>query len=160
MLQVRQQAKRRMTAHQRLADRITRVIGTMGFIFSQAIFITLWLAINLGIVHGIRPFDPFPFSLFSALTTVESIFLATFVLISQNRMRDRDDRRDELDLQINLLTQHEVTRLIDLVDRMADRLGVESKDGKALDELKQEVPPEKVLRVIERELEGEDSERA
>lgn len=159
MLQLRQQAERRLPPHQRLADQMTRVIGTVRFIIAEMTFIALWLVVNLGLVRGIRPFDPFPFLLLCVITTIESIFLATFVLISQNRMRERDDRRDELDLQINLLTQHEVTRLIDLVDRMANRLGVQDKDGKGLDELKKEVPPEKVLRVIERELEGEDSDR-
>jgi uncharacterized membrane protein len=81
---------------------------------------------------------------------VEAIFLSTFVLISQNRMAALEDKRAELNLHVSLLAEHEITRLIVLVSAMAEKLDVPEARGAALDELKKNIAPEKVLDVIER----------
>jgi uncharacterized membrane protein len=80
---------------------------------------------------------------------VEAIFLSTFVLISQNRMAALADQRADLDLQISLLAEHEVTRLITLVVAMAERMGVEAAQDPELTELSQDVAPEKVMQKME-----------
>jgi uncharacterized membrane protein len=77
--------------------------------------------------------------------SVEAILLSTFVLITQNKMARKADRRSELDLQISLLSEHEVTRLIHLVSAVAERLGIETAADQELGELKQDVRPEQVL---------------
>jgi uncharacterized membrane protein len=82
---------------------------------------------------------------------VEAIFLSTFVLINQNRMAAEDDARSDLDLQINLLNEHETTRLIALVDAIAQRLGVETSDAGEVEEMKKDVAPEAVLDRLEAE---------
>ena len=81
--------------------------------------------------------------------SVEAIFLSTFVLITQNRMSAQADRRADLDLQISLLAEHEVTRLITLVSVIAERVGIKTTEDKELPELKQDVHPEQVLEKIE-----------
>lgn len=134
---------------QRIADRIT---GFAGSITSVVLHLTLfggWLLINSGLVPGIRPVDPFPFVMLAMFASVEAIFLSTFVLISQNRMAQLADERAELSLQISLLAEHEVTRLIQLVDGIARRLDVRV-DVSELDELKKDVRPEVVVEQIER----------
>jgi uncharacterized membrane protein len=82
--------------------------------------------------------------------SVEAIFLSTFVLISQNRMSASQEKRSELDLQISLLAEHEVTRLITMVSALAKNAGVEQPEAAELSDLKQDVAPEKVLDHIER----------
>jgi uncharacterized membrane protein len=77
--------------------------------------------------------------------SVEAIFLSTFVLITQNRMAAEADKRAELDLQISLLAEHEITRLIMLVGALAEHAGIEVPRAEELDELKRDVAPEKVL---------------
>jgi uncharacterized membrane protein len=83
------------------------------------------------------------------IASVEAIFLSTFVLISQNRMAAAARRRNDLDLQINLLAEHEVTRLITLASAIAEKLGVRTEADAEMDRLKQDVAPEAVLDHIE-----------
>lgn len=82
--------------------------------------------------------------------SVEAIFLSTFVLIAQNQMTAQSERRADLDLQISLLAEHEITRLIHIVDAIATRVGAQAGRDEQLDELKQDVRPETVLDEIER----------
>ena len=87
--------------------------------------------------------------------SVEAIFLSTFVLITQNRMAALADRRADLDLQVSLLTEHELTRVVTLVTAMAERMGVPESRAPELAELAKDVAPEKVLdRIDERERES------
>ncbi len=81
--------------------------------------------------------------------SLEAIFLSTFVLITQNRMSLQADRRADLDVQISLLAEHEITRLITLVSAMADQIGVGKRKDSDLPELEKDVLPEQVLDKIE-----------
>src|SRR3712207_788816 len=81
--------------------------------------------------------------------SVEAIFLSTFVLISQNRMSALADKRADLDLQVSLLSEHEITRMLSLVQQIAERLGIEEAQDPELEELARDVHPEKVLDKIE-----------
>ena len=83
------------------------------------------------------------------MASVEAIFLSTFILITQNRMASVADKRAELDLQISLLAEHEVTRLVTLVSAMAERMHIRTEVDSELNELKQDVAPEVVLDEIE-----------
>jgi uncharacterized membrane protein len=96
------------------------------------------------------PFDPFPFGLLTTIVSLEALFLSTFVLVSQNRQAELADRRTELDLQINLLTEYELTRALTLTDRIATKLEVADDDDEELKQLEQDVEPEAVLRKLER----------
>jgi uncharacterized membrane protein len=83
------------------------------------------------------------------MASVEAIFLSTFVLISQNRMAAAADKRADLDLQVSLLAEHEITRLVTLVSGIVDRMGVRTEADADLDEITQDVAPEAVLDEIE-----------
>jgi uncharacterized membrane protein len=99
---------------------------------------------------GLRPFDP-SFVVLAMLASVEALFLSTFILISQNRMSAIAEMRADLDLHISLLSAHEITRLLQLVSRIAENLNI--AEGSAPDslDLKKDVAPEKVLAKIEEE---------
>lgn len=126
----------------RVAQRITDFAGTMLFVLVHAAVFGGWIGVNLWGPDSFR-FDP-TFVALAMAASVEAIFISTFVLISQNRFAVQSDRRSELDLQINLLAEHEVTRLINLVDRIAAHLGVSAADPE-LGELKRDVAPDAVL---------------
>ena len=152
MLALRQQAEKEIGIQEKLAGWIARSAGSMSFIYLQAAAMAIWFFINRGGIPGIAKFDPYPFPLLALVTTIEAIFLAIFILVKQNRMGDLQKTREELDLQINLLTEHEVSRLIRLVDSIAKHLNVAIND-EGLGDLKTDTSPEQVLNVIEKEME-------
>jgi uncharacterized membrane protein len=124
----------------------------MRFVYFHAALLAGWIVINWGLIPGIRPYDPYPFVLLANVASIEAIFLSTVVLISQTRMSKAADRRADLDLQISLLAEHEITRVIQMVDVLSRRLNIEPEVAADLEELKQEVPPEALLE----ELEGQE----
>jgi uncharacterized membrane protein len=103
--------------------------------------------VNLGWIPQLQ-FDP-TLVILAMFASVEAIFLSTFVLITQNRMAVQADLRADLDLQISLLAEHEVTRLISLVSAIAERMGVRVENDPELPELKRDVDPEQVLEKIQ-----------
>lgn len=133
---------------EKIADAITRFTGSMLFVYLHLAGFGFWIVANLGWVPGVSPWDP-SFVVLAMIASVEAIFLSTFVLISQNRMQAAADKRADLDLQINLLAEHEVTRLITMVSAMCDRLGIPHGSGPEIDEMKRNVAPEAVLDAME-----------
>jgi len=129
-----------------LADNITSFAGSMTSVYVHVAFFGAWFLLNLRVLPGVTPFDPFPFVMLAMWASVEAIFLSTFVLISQNRQSEIDEQRNELDLQINLLAEHEVTLLIRMVEALSGRTGERFQDSSR--ELKQEVDPKAVLQLI------------
>jgi uncharacterized membrane protein len=146
-LLARQQQQRMERRFQdKLADRVTAFTGSMRFVYIHLILFGAWIAINLGWLP-LPKFDP-SFVVLAMVASVEAIFLSTFVLISQNRMTALADARANLDLQISLLAEHEVTQILKLVADIAERVGVDTKISE-LSELAQDVRPEAVLDTIE-----------
>lgn len=136
------------TAEQRAAEAITRFAGSMVFAYIHLTIAGFWIIANLGWVPGVRIWDP-TFGILSMCASVEAIFLSTFVLISQNRMAAVADKRADLDLQISLLAEHEVTKLVAMVSVMADRMGVQTEINSEIEEITQDVAPEAVLDELE-----------
>ncbi len=147
LLARRQLVERRKSLDQRFADAITRFTGSMRFVYIHAFIYGTWIVINLPGVPTPK-FDP-SFVILAMVASVEAIFLTTFVLMTQNRMSRDADSRAELDLQISLLAEHEVTRLITLVKAIGEKLDIEASKDPELPELQQDVAPEKVLDVME-----------
>jgi uncharacterized membrane protein len=85
-----------------------------------------WMMVNVGAIRGIRPFDPFPFPFLTMTVSLEAIFLALFVLASQNRLARQADKRSHLDLQIDLLAEREMTAVLQLLQDIARHLRVET----------------------------------
>ncbi len=107
----------------RLADAIATFSGTITFALLHLVWFALWAVVNTRLIPGIPAFDPYPFQLLAMIVSLEAVLLSTFVLIKQNRMGLRADRRSHLDLQINLLAEKEVTKVIQMLERISARLG-------------------------------------
>ena len=133
------------TRQDKAADAITLFVGSLPFIYLHAALVAAWVAVNLRWLPVVPAFDR-SFVVLATAASVEAIFLSTFVLISQNRANAAADRRADLDLQIGLLSEHEVSKLIELVTAVARRVGVEPHEiDDELKELSQDVRPETVL---------------
>jgi uncharacterized membrane protein len=132
---------------ERLSDAITAFAGSMTFVALHLAVFGGWILVNLGWLPIVKPFDP-SFVVLAMIASVEAIFLSTFVLISQNRMAAMADRRADLDLHINLLAEHELSRLASLVACIARKLEVEI-DREDMGEIERDVQPERVLDAIE-----------
>jgi uncharacterized membrane protein len=148
IIEVRDAEERKKSLQNKIADLLTHFSGSMVFVYVHAIWFGLWIYINTRLL-GDKAFDPFPFSLLTLIVSLEAIFLSTFVLISQNHAAKVADKRADLDLQINLLSEHEVTRLLTLMDAVADHLGIDVPKKPEVEELKKDVGAKEVLEEIE-----------
>ena len=95
-------ARKIRTEQNRLTDSITNFAGSMSFVYVHTIWFGVWVAINLGLLGASLAFDRFPFGLLTMIVSLEAIFLATFVMISQNRQAARADVCSELDFENNV----------------------------------------------------------
>jgi uncharacterized membrane protein len=148
LLERREREDRERKLSDKIADRVTSFTGSMAFVYLHLLIFGLWIAINLGWLP-LKKFDP-TFVVLAMVASVEAIFLSTFVLITQNRMAAAAEKRAELDLQVSLLAEHEITRLIQIVSAIGERLGMEEVNDPELTELKDDVHPERVLDKIDR----------
>jgi uncharacterized membrane protein len=135
--------------HDRIADAITSFSGRMGFVYVHIVWFGLWILLNTGVV-GLRAFDPFPYGLLTMIVSLEAIFLSAVVLISQNRLSREIERRADLDLHIGLLTEHELTRVLQMLDAIQRKMGIAADGAGELADLEMETKPEDVLAEIER----------
>ncbi|MCE9646465.1 MAG: DUF1003 domain-containing protein [Chloroflexi bacterium] len=149
IINIRKVADHHRSREERLADVITDFSGRMYFVYFHIGWFGVWILANLGF-FGIQPFDPYPFGLLTMIVSLEAIFLATFVLISQNRISAEADRRADLDLQIGLLTEHELTRALKMLDAIQDRMGIDNDTDVELKDLEKDVDPKDVLAEMDR----------
>lgn len=149
IIQLRLKAARAHSVQDRLADAITLFSGRMIFVYLHIVWFSAWILLNTGRV-GVRVFDPFPYGLLTMVVSLEAIFLSTFVLISQNRLSEEAEHRADLDLHIGLLTEHELTRVLQMLDAIQHKMGIEPDKDSDLTDLEMETKPEDVLAEIER----------
>jgi len=133
--------------HAWAADAVTTFTGSIPFVYLHLALFGFWIVANLGWIPGVPVWDQ-SFVVLAMIASVEAIFLSTFVLISQNRIMADADRRADLDLQVSLLTEHELTKLASLVSDIASRLGV--RPDPELEAVKEDVNAEAVLDEIEK----------
>jgi uncharacterized membrane protein len=151
VVRLEQTAQAPRSLSERFTDRLTQFIGSLTFVYLHVLWFTVWTLLNLAPWRW-HPFDPFPFPLLGLLLTMEAIFLATFILIGQNRQQRLADRRNHLDLQINLLAEQEVTQILKMLEALQERLGIGDHDPH-VQALKQAVEPEKLMEQIEVQVE-------
>lgn len=142
------QEEKKKTIEEKIADHVTRFTGSMLFVYIHLVLFGIWIIWNVG-WFGLKPFDP-SFVVLAMFASVEAIFLSTFVLISQNRMNVQADKRADLDLQVSLLTEHEVTRLITIISAMAKKMDIQEAYHPEIEELSKDVHPGKVMDTMEK----------
>jgi uncharacterized membrane protein len=148
LVDLRREADQKKSRQDAIADTITRFAGSMAFVYLHLMLFSSWIAINVGWIPFIKKFDP-SLVVLAMFASVEAIFLSTFVLISQNRMAAAQDQRAELDLQISLLAEHEITQVLNLLDDMARQMGIQRPANPQFEDAKHDVDPAVVLEAIE-----------
>jgi uncharacterized membrane protein len=127
IVRLEEEDEKRRSFADRFPEMIGSFAGSVTFVALQLGFVALWVALNVGLIPGVPQFDPFPFALLAGLVSLEGVLLTAFVLVRQNRMNIRADRRAHLDLQISLLSEKETTKLIQMLDRMSRQMGIEAE---------------------------------
>ena len=140
-------AREKRTPTDRLAEKIASFCGSMTFVWIHAVWFGGWILLNL--IPGIPHIDPFPFTFLTLIVSLEAIFLSTFILISQNLDSRISERRSHLDLQLNLLSEQENTKMIVMLHAIAAKVGADLTQDPHLKALSEETQPERLLEQIE-----------
>jgi uncharacterized membrane protein len=120
----------RRTLTERVSDVITKLVGNMGFLLAHLILISGWMLVNYHVIPGLKAFDPFPFGVLALIVSSESVFLTIFVLIRQSRMARQSERRSHLDLQVGMLSEQELTTILQMLQKLCQHMGVNVDSSK------------------------------
>lgn len=137
---------------ERLADQMTLGFGSMAFLTINCIWFLVWMVINLGWIPAIPAFDPFPFGLLTMIVSLEAIILAIIVLISQNRAARIADLREEVALQVEEISEQEVTKILELLVQLLDRQGVDVATDKELQTMLRPTDTDRLTEALEKEV--------
>jgi uncharacterized membrane protein len=124
--QLEHQALHARTTTEKVSDVITGKAGSLTFLLLHVAGFAFWGVVNVGLIPGVEPFDPFPFGILTLIVSSEGVFLAIFILITQNRMTRLSERRAHLDLQISMLAEQEMTMMLRMQQRLCEHLGVKT----------------------------------
>lgn len=149
---IKAKADSKRTRTERIADWMTSRFGSMAFLLINSVFFALWILINTDQIKFLSPFDPFPFSLLTTIVSLEAIILAIFVLISQNRNSKVDDLREETHLQINLISEKEITKLMKMMAIVLERHGVDLSEDPELKKLLKPISEGEIEKKLEKEI--------
>jgi uncharacterized membrane protein len=145
--QLEQAAKQERSPSDLVAEAVANFCGSMTFVWVHVLWFGAWILINA--VPDFPHIDPFPFTFLTSVVSLEAIFLSTFILISQNHDTKISERRNHLDLQINLLSEQENTKIITILQASAAKVGAEIPDDPELHALREEIAPEKLAKQTE-----------
>ncbi|OGG26269.1 hypothetical protein A2960_04815 [Candidatus Gottesmanbacteria bacterium RIFCSPLOWO2_01_FULL_39_12b] len=149
-LKARADAKR--TLSEKIADWMTRTFGSIPFLIVNILWFSLWILVNTNVIGVIVPFDPFPFGLLTMIVSLEAIILAIFVLISQNRASQIDDLREEIDLQVDVITEQELTKVMEMLSVLMEKNGIDVSKDQILGEMLRPTSISKIEKALEKQV--------
>jgi len=143
----------------RIADAITRFCGSMAFVYVHVAWFGGWMLWHFlpGVPQAIR-FDPYPFQFLTFVVSLEAIFLSTFILISQNRQNQLSELRNHLDLQINMLSEQENSKVLAMLEALLRFHGLVQPDPE-IASLAEATQPDMLIQQIEQSLEHQQQEK-
>lgn len=148
-LKAKADAKR--TIPERFADRMTKIFGNISFLMLNVLIFAWWISTNTGWT-GEEIFDPFPFPLLTTAVSLEAIFLAIIVLISQNRAGKVADLREEVDLYVDIISEQEITKILELVTEIAKQHNIDLSKDRSLKKMLRKIDTEKIESVLETQI--------
>ena len=153
--QLDETARSKRTPTDRVVDTITGFCGKIAFIWVHVLWFSAWMVYNFlpHLPKGWR-FDPYPWPLLLMIVNLEAIFLSTFILISQNRQNRLAERRSHLDLQINLLSEQENTKMLTMLEAIVHHFDILDGDPE-VSVLAASTEPERLVRQIEKVIDKE-----
>jgi uncharacterized membrane protein len=153
MARQEQEFLEKRTLSERAGDGVAALAGSLVFVMIHVLLVLTWILINVEGVSWIPRFDPYPFSLLGMIVSVEAVVLSSFILMRQNRMSKRAERRDHLNLQVDLISEKEITKLLQMVRAICERMGLSQiTDDKELREFSQATSVETLTQRLEETL--------
>ena len=146
------QALRHRSFFTQIADDLTAAFGSTTFLVLNVILFTVWGTANLGFIPNVTPFDLFPFGLLTMVVSLEAIILSIVILVSQNRQSYVTGLREELHLQVNLIAEEEITKVLKLLAEMRKKMGIEEADAE-LDEMVERINTSYIERSLAEQIE-------
>lgn len=146
ILKLEEKDEQELSAFHRFSHMVGGFVGTIYFILVQCVFVLLWIGLNMHPSAKAHAFDPYPFPLLSIVLALEAVLLTSFVLIRQNAIDLRSERRNHLDLQINLLAEKEATSILKILREIADHLDLEVSSEAEHEELAADTAVENIAR--------------
>jgi uncharacterized membrane protein len=147
MRRLEEAAVAKRTGADRVAAAIAQFCGSMTFVWMHVAVFAAWIAYNS--LPWFDAFDPYPFTFLTLVVSLEAIFLSTFILISQNYDMRVSERRNQLDLQINLLAEQENTKTLQILERIAKKVGAHLSDDPQVRALEEATRPDALVEQIE-----------
>src|SRR3989344_8214885 len=147
---IKAKADAKRTIMERMADWMTSNFGSVFFLLLNVFVFTIWILINTNQIKGISVFDPFPFSLLTTIVSLEAIILAIFVLISQNRAAKVEQIREELELQLSVIAEKELTKLMKMVAVLLEKQGIDVSEDMELQKMIKTVSATEIQKNIEK----------
>jgi uncharacterized membrane protein len=141
---------------ERLGDVIATEAGRIWFIILHVIWFAIWLVLNLGWVRRLPAFDRFPFPLLTTIVSLEAIFLSLFILMSQNRSGRQAEQRAHLDLQVNLLSEYENSKMLKMLQELCIHHNLRSGSDPEISELIARTSPSEILAQLRRDVPTSD----
>ena len=141
------------TRAEKIADYFTKSFGSIEFFIFNLAGFSSWITWNSGLVRSLPVFDPYPFVLLIMIVSLEAICLAVLVLISQNRAAKIDKLRSEVDLQINMITEQEVTKTISLLSVLLEKHGINIKEDLEIQKMLRRINLWEIEKKLEKQLE-------
>jgi uncharacterized membrane protein len=147
MRRLEEAASARRSGADRIAAAIARFCGSMTFVWIHVAVFSAWIGYNA--LPWFQHFDPYPFTFLTLVVSLEAIFLSTFILISQNYDMRISERRNQLDLQINLLAEQENTKTLQILERIAKKVGAHTGNDPEVKALEEATRPDALVEQIE-----------
>lgn len=145
--------RRQRTASEKLADVFTNSFGTVGFLGLNAMLFLFWFLANGDMIPGVPVFDPYPFGMLTTMVSLEAIFLSIIVLMSQSRAAKIADLREEIDLQVNIEVEQEVTQILRMLSGIEKKLSVKEHNSAELDRMERDLDLGALKKKVVKELE-------
>jgi uncharacterized membrane protein len=142
----------RRTWTERFSENAVKFIGSIAFLLLNVFLLAGWALVNVNLIPGLTPFDRFPFGILALIVSAESIILTIFVLISQNRLMRQAEKRAHLDLQVGLLTEQELTAVIQMLHKLCEHAGVNVDYSKHAETFGEETDVHKIARELDEKL--------
>jgi uncharacterized membrane protein len=146
ILNLEQEDQEDLSPAYRISHGVGWFVGTVYFVLLQCAGVLTWMLLNAGPFQLQKPFDPYPFSLLSVVLSMEAVLLTSFVLIRQSAIDLQSERRNHLDLQINMLAEDKVTTVLNLLRGVAGKLDVDLREHRQSEEQARETPVESIAK--------------
>ncbi|TSJ40975.1 DUF1003 domain-containing protein [Mucilaginibacter corticis] len=132
------------TSADKLAIFIANMFGSMIFLLICILLFTLWICWNTGLIPGLQPLDPFPFPALEMAVSIFAVILSVSVLINQNRQGRIEKIRQQVEFEVNVRAESEITKILRMLHEIHQKLGLNSAEDKELEKMKEQTDLHKI----------------